>query len=1614
MKKTLLFLMSVVFAIMSALTTVNGESIDARLSEFISPSISEGLNLSSSETVTVQVVNNGSMELTGYTLYLKVDDNEAVSQMFSGRNIAASATLNETFAATADLSSVGEHTLKAWIQVNGDGNHGNDTIIKQITNIICSAISVFPLVEDFEGTALGACWKDSSANSKNVNELGIKESIKAKSGNNVYQFSSYSRIPPPATEDDYFQFLVTPELSTSQFKAVQFYYKRDRGSADGFKIGYSTETNNKSDFTWFPAVTGKSITSAWQLQYQDEIPAGAKYIAIAYVGSSSEYRIQIDSLVISAYTPPNNLAQILSVMPTGKASSMTSNEEIKVSFKNTGFDTIKTINISYQIDDNTVVTENASNLNVVTYETCTCTFSAKANLSAIKTYSIKAWLTLTGDSDNSDDTVKANIINTDCITLPYSEGFESSNVNNCWDFVSMNTANGEWNVGNDWGLVGSNTTISPKQGDSCLKFSSYTNAADYRQYIVTPRLPQTLKLRTLSFYYNNNNKANEILKVGYSSTTSNLSDFVWDESINQTAFNGWQQYYKNNIETDIKYIAVLYAPNASRYNVYVDDLSIFETADNDGQTLEIVAPNAEGTDLTNSETITVKVKNMGRLVLTVFNASYAIGENTPVTEPVRGVSIAPGATYEYSFTAKADLSALGNHTLKAWVDVAGDENKTNDTVTKDITVITCAFSFPYTQNFENAIEMNCLKGVSANSPNASLLGRHAVSAQDRLQGNYVWRFSGNQSVSADEQTKTQTLIFPEMPAGGDTLKNISFYYKSSTSYYTADLLVGYSITTNDTNEFTWYDPVTATTNWNLYKKENIPTGAKYIAVRFVTLKTQYIDLYIDSVVITGKKAVANDLAVSEITYPTSNSANLTSDEKVMITLKNNGFAAAASYKIHISVNGAPALSENVTTEVPAYSSQSYTLTTGIDISGFNVYAIKVWAEIAGDADNSNDTAYKTVVNTDCTVTLPYTQGFESSDILPCWQLATNSPNSNASKWNVGWGIFSGFKHGGDSAFRFYSDGVTGAQTGQVLISPELPATTNAKELHFYYGVNKNTEELLTVGYSITTNDPNAFIWADTLKIPEKSSNKWFEYIAYLQTDVKYFAIRYYSSNKYYAYIDDLKISEIPTTDASFEDFAAPLSGVDLSETENIKVMIKNNGVEILDSAVVYISVNGGEAMSEIARNLNLPFGSETIYNFTNTVDLSHDGDYKLKAWVSVAGDNNHENDTVAWNVTNVVCGPKSLPFVESFEVSPLSPCYKIVNNSENNTMGQEQSQNSGDAAAGYGWFGFSSLSYNPTTNYEQFLVAPKLVSGQKKLLSLYFYVDSFYSNRAHRFSTGYSATTNDLSSFIWVDTVLLTSDSCSAKQWHLYSSPVMPEEAKYIAFAYNPERDNSGFYIDSLRIDEVVTPVPVTDLRVLSFVDFPATDTLAETETEDIPVKVKVRNDSIRIDNSSVGFTYYLEGISGNASNDEKHVYELYKDSAIEKDAEFVYTFDDDALIVNTGTYKIRAWVTLNGYTNLHNDTVQADLIVVAPTVVGNEVIKPGFKAVIYPNPSNGNLTITTSSRSTVEIMDIKGVVINRITVSGSKDLSLKSKGIYVLRFTDNFGNKATERIIVK
>ena len=385
--------------------------------------------------------------------------------------------------------------------------------------------------------------------------------------------------------------------------------------------------------------------------------------------------------------------------------------------------------------------------------------------------------------------------------------------------------------------------------NNVLRFSGTNTAGSYNQYAITPLLTPTSALRSLSFSYYavEGGSMGQPLRAGYSTTTNDIDSFQWGSIINPTKYSGWRQHVEIDISTDVKYIALSYYRAGGGWSgdidTYIDSLYIYEQH-NDGAVTELISPDTTGINLTNQEPITVEVKNASLLSpLRKFNISYSIDGGNPVTESVSGVKIDPDSTFQYTFERKANLSAAGPRTIKVWIDVADDEDRENDTLTKEILVVTCLLSFPYVQNFE--AETYCLTAVSGNSANE--LGR--MEYEYGIHGRtYVWGFSGENAVGVSE-TKDQMLIFPKMPA--DTLKSISLYYKNEASDRPSTLTVGYS-TTDDPGSFTWYGGENiSTTAWTYYEKTDIPVEARYIAIKFSADNNSASRLYIDSVMITG-------------------------------------------------------------------------------------------------------------------------------------------------------------------------------------------------------------------------------------------------------------------------------------------------------------------------------------------------------------------------------------------------------------------------------------------------------------------------------------------------------------------------------------------------------------------------------------------------------------------------------------------------------------------------------------------------------------------------------------------------------------------------------------------
>ncbi len=169
----------------------------------------------------------------------------------------------------------------------------------------------------------------------------------------------------------------------------------------------------------------------------------------------------------------------------------------------------------------------------------------------------------------------------------FEESFENENSLTNWTFTSMNTAN---NIASGYAGRNANAAHSGSYG---FRFSSYSSADDYNQYLVSPRLTVSGDLK---FYYKKyNTNDTESLKVGYSTTTDDIDAFTWT-SLSLTT--DWQTY-THEIAENVKYIAFHYYGDYAYY-VYVDDFTISElvpagewqtvTADSTSITLTGLAP----------------------------------------------------------------------------------------------------------------------------------------------------------------------------------------------------------------------------------------------------------------------------------------------------------------------------------------------------------------------------------------------------------------------------------------------------------------------------------------------------------------------------------------------------------------------------------------------------------------------------------------------------------------------------------------------------------------------------------------------------------------------------------------------------------------------------------------------------------------------------------------------------------------------------------------------------------------------------------------------------------------------------------------------------------------
>lgn len=128
---------------------------------------------------------------------------------------------------------------------------------------------------------------------------------------------------------------------------------------------------------------------------------------------------------------------------------------------------------------------------------------------------------------------------------------------------------------------------------------------------------------------------------------------------------------------------------------------------------------------------------------------------------------------------------------------------------------------------------------------------------------------------------------------------------------------------------------------------------------------------------------------------------------------------------------------------------------------------------------------------------------------------------------------------------------------------------------------------------------------------------------------------------------DLSISPDVDKDAGVTAMAGIASDCDMTATEELSITIMNYGNDSIKGLDVAYKINGGSAVIESITDTILS-GETYDYTFTQTLDMSADGNYSVEAYTMLTADENDLNDSEVMVYTNAVT-VNSFPYTEGFE-----------------------------------------------------------------------------------------------------------------------------------------------------------------------------------------------------------------------------------------------------------------------------------------------------------------------------------------------------------------------------
>lgn len=1129
--------------------------VDLAVVEITSPSTSMGLG--ASENVTVRVRNNGTDELQSYRLALTVDGS-AVATETVNEALASGAENEYTFAAKANLSNGGKHTIKVEASVDGDADATNNAVEKSVINL---QALMPPVRFDLSVPENMDYWTVVDAN-KDGKTWAYSES----DGGVVAPYSA------TLASDDYLVTLASVVIPVGDAHFSLTYAGRSAYFAENLRVLYG-KTSDLSEMEVMGQINGFMTetpeTKTFNFTADEE---GEYYFAVHACSEADMFGIILYDVAIDEgrYVAVPDLSVDRVVVPMS-STQLSNAETISVEVSNNSEAAIESYSLSYTVNGGASVSQSFGALAVG--ESAVVEFDQKADFSAEGSYEVVVVasniVSDLAEENTENNTASATAIHYAPADVPFSVDFSDPDQRGDWTY----------------------------EGDA-WSYDEYYGGMLCNADVELPLISRGINLEAGKAYR---------FRFEYMAGTSFLGMFMMPDDFNViygkdgtpidewTVLEEFEQIYTeeafvfDNVdftceESGVYSIAIV--PVYTNGTFTVASASLSEKLAYDARLASVTAPVMIPAAQAGKFVVTANVVNEGSNVISstvvVKNGDAEVGRAT-------AQDIAVGA--EVAVPVEVVLSgAASGSVVNLEVSAAADGHESDDTsddnsASKQITVTEEVLGY---DNVTDGmyIEDYCI-GSQSGAIGCGV--PFSLASEDVLTGISIgWGAVAEQSIQIavyEYDPATRALgnaIFSEVvPQGsevGQVVYEISPRLLGAGDYMASVVYTGFCLVTDMEADGALY--ITSA------NPAVVQTGLGTPAIRTVFGEGE---------------PVAKDVVVEEIVSPSARGL-FSANEPVVVSVKNDGSEEIAG-TLALSINGAAAGSQPIA--LGGYASSEIAFEA--DLSKPGEYVLEVVATVEGDENADNNSASKTVVSVEPAD--PYTMDFEqcedfaSSGFNPAWRVVDGDGNYIYGFQDVAFPIPADGKaayivfnpamttpsmseqpaiapHGGErfAACFAASDDPSGvAQNNDWLISPKLTLPTADAQMTFFvksyigeYGLEK-----YNVLVSETDDNLESFEMIGTTR--EAPYEEWQEVTVdlsdYAGKDV-YLAIQCVSEDAFIFMLDDIIVSK-PVSSVA-ENAVAMLSLYPNPATEMIVISSGGSAIEKVDiynaaGALVYSS-----------------------------------------------------------------------------------------------------------------------------------------------------------------------------------------------------------------------------------------------------------------------------------------------------------------------------------------------------------------------------------------------------------------------------------------------------------